>query len=45
LLSGYNLGKFINEGLSFMEMNDVKIYQYDAVVVGAGLAGLAAAKS
>ncbi len=27
-----------------MEMNDVKIYQYDAVVVGAGLAGLAAAK-
>jgi succinate dehydrogenase / fumarate reductase flavoprotein subunit len=27
-----------------MEINDVKIYQYDAVVVGAGLAGLAAAK-
>jgi succinate dehydrogenase / fumarate reductase flavoprotein subunit len=27
-----------------MEVNDVKIYQYDAVVVGAGLAGLAAAK-
>ncbi len=27
-----------------MEINDVKIYEYDAVVVGAGLAGLAAAK-
>ncbi len=27
-----------------MELNDVKIYEYDAVVVGAGLAGLAAAK-
>ncbi len=27
-----------------MELNDVKIYQYDAVIVGAGLAGLAAAK-
>ena len=27
-----------------MEINDVKIYQYDAVIVGAGLAGLAAAK-
>ncbi|WP_456392050.1 FAD-dependent oxidoreductase [Nitratifractor sp.] len=27
-----------------MEMNDVTIYQYDAVIVGAGLAGLAAAK-
>ena len=26
-----------------MEINDVKIYQYDAVIVGAGLAGLAAA--
>jgi succinate dehydrogenase / fumarate reductase flavoprotein subunit len=32
------------EGLGFMEINDVKIYQYDAVIVGAGLAGLAAAK-
>ena len=27
-----------------MEINDVKIYEYDAVIVGAGLAGLAAAK-
>ena len=27
-----------------MEIKDVKIYQYDAVIVGAGLAGLAAAK-
>ncbi|NPA50460.1 MAG: succinate dehydrogenase flavoprotein subunit [Epsilonproteobacteria bacterium] len=27
-----------------MEINDVKIYQYDAVIVGAGLAGLAAAR-
>ena len=27
-----------------MEINDVEIYQYDAVIVGAGLAGLAAAK-
>jgi succinate dehydrogenase / fumarate reductase flavoprotein subunit len=27
-----------------MQLNDVKIYEYDAVVVGAGLAGLAAAK-
>jgi len=27
-----------------MEINDVKIHQYDAVIVGAGLAGLAAAK-
>ena len=27
-----------------MEMNDVTIYEYDAVIVGAGLAGLAAAK-
>ena len=27
-----------------MQLNDVKVYEYDAVVVGAGLAGLAAAK-
>ncbi len=27
-----------------MQLNDVKIYEYDAVIVGAGLAGLAAAK-
>jgi len=27
-----------------MQLDDVKIYEYDAVVVGAGLAGLAAAK-
>jgi len=27
-----------------MQLSDVKIYEYDAVVVGAGLAGLAAAK-
>jgi len=27
-----------------MQLEDVKIYEYDAVVVGAGLAGLAAAK-
>jgi succinate dehydrogenase / fumarate reductase flavoprotein subunit len=27
-----------------MKIDDVKIYQYDAVIVGAGLAGLAAAK-
>ncbi len=33
-----------NKGLSSMNINDVKIYEYDAVVVGAGLAGLAAAR-
>ena len=38
---GYNQAKFIAKDRATM---DVQIYQYDAVVVGAGLAGLAAAR-
>jgi len=37
----YNLCKFIEKDRATM---DVQIYHYDAVIVGAGLAGLAAAK-
>ncbi len=33
-----------SEGSGHMEVNDVTVYEYDAVIVGAGLAGLAAAK-
>ena len=37
-------GEINSEGSGHMEVNDVTVYEYDAVIVGAGLAGLAAAK-